>query len=379
MSDQLFTTPFATGAPTSVDHEKGIIYGAKIIQVGEAKGHGLFVDSEFIDKMLELGNGLKQGVKARFGHPNMCSTTLGTFLGRWKGLYRDGDAIRGNLFLSTEAAKTPNGDLRSYVLGLADNEPDVFGVSIDFSRDLDAEEEAGMHEETGLQLARIKGLSCADVVDSPAASDGMFSRFSGETVAGQITTFLDEHQDVWETLQSNPSIFEALARYGDKMDEFTTRYREYRQHNKEGNMPKENEQEATELAAKEAEALKLKEKADKDAAELATKKAEEATELAEKEEAERLEAERLKSLEGKTFDVAEFGKITEEFGAEIATKTALEGGDHSTALQLHADALKAENEALSARVTELEASGTGTPAKVGGVAKKAVSLFKSTK
>ena len=58
MSDELFTTPFATGKPSSVDHEKGIIYGAKIIQVGEAKGHGMFVDSEFIDKVEELGNGL---------------------------------------------------------------------------------------------------------------------------------------------------------------------------------------------------------------------------------------------------------------------------------------------------------------------------------
>ncbi|GAF84921.1 unnamed protein product, partial [marine sediment metagenome] len=326
-----------------------------------------------------LGNGLKQGIKARFGHPNMCSTTLGTFLGRWKGLYRDGDAIKGNLFLSNTASDTPNGDLRAYVLNMADTEPDMFGVSIDFSRDLDAEMEAGLHEETGLQLARIKKLNCADTVDSPAASDGMFSRFSGETVAGQITRFLDENQDVWETLQSNPSILEALSRYGENMDEFTTRYREYRQHNKEGNMPKENEQEAAELAAKEAEDLRLQEQADKDAAELAAKEAQEAAELAAKEEAERLEAEKLKDGEGKQFDVAEFSKITEEFGAEIATQTALEGGDYSSALKLHSDSLKAENEVLTARVVELEAGSIGTPAAVGGVAKKKESLFKSSK
>jgi len=79
------------------------------------------------------------------------------------------------------------------------------------------------------------------------------------------------------------------------------------------------------------------------------------------------------------FSAAEFTKIVDEFGAEVAAETVKAGGDYSSALKLHADSLKAENDKLTARVTELEAGSTGTPAVVGGVVKKSVSLFKSTK
>ena len=79
------------------------------------------------------------------------------------------------------------------------------------------------------------------------------------------------------------------------------------------------------------------------------------------------------------FSAVEFAKIVDEFGAEIAAETVKASGDHSFALKLHAEALKAENEVLAARVVELEAGSIGTPAAVGGVAKKAIKLFNSSK
>ena len=88
------------------------------------------------------------------------------------------------------------------------------------------------------------------------------------------------------------------------------------------------------------------------------------------EEVEEVEAE---------FSAVEFAKIVDEFGAEIAAETVKASGDHSFALKLHAEALKAENEVLAARVVELEAGSIGIPAAVGGVIKKTESLFKSSK
>tara|TARA_R110000822_G_scaffold173914_1_gene313489 strand:+ start:4596 stop:5741 length:1146 start_codon:yes stop_codon:yes gene_type:complete len=360
-------TSFAKGSPRNVDREKGIIYDAKIIEVGEASGHDLFVDGEFIDSVVEAGAGLKQGLKARFGHPNMCSTTLGTFLGRWKGLYRDGDDVRGNLFLSQSAKDAPGGDLYDYVLSMAENDPDMFGVSISFDRDTEAEELAGIHEDTNLQLCRLSKLSAGDCVDSPAAtSGGLFSAFTNDSIAGQVTEFLNDHPDVWDAFEKNPSILEALSEYGDKMDEFTNRYRSYR--GQEGDIDM-SEEETTVAESTE-------ENADKSALETG-----EGSETAEETETEVELAEGTEITEGETTEdevddvsasseesesslsVDDFKKIVEEFGSDIAAQTVLSGGTYIDALKASHEALKADNAALREGSAASEETG-GTPAKV---------------
>lgn len=378
MSDQVFSSQCAFGAPQSVDKTKGVIYGAKIIEIGEAKGHGLFIDSEFIERVTELGNEFSQGVKARFGHPNMCSTALGTFLGRWKGLYRDNDTIRGNLFLSNTAKETPHGDLHQYVLNLAEDEPDMFGVSIDFTRDMLAEEDAGMDEDTGLQIARIKKLRSADAVDSPAATDGLFSRFSGETVAGQITRFLDENPDVWDALSDAPEIVESLARYGNKVDEFMDRYRSYRKQSKEAEMSTDETTvaEPTEEVVEELEATATTE------SEESLTETEETEEENATEEAESLEAEETEETPAEPAATElsrdDFLRITDQFGAEIAAQTVRDGGSYESALRLHADSLASENAELRKQIAELSKTASGAPAPV-TQANETKSLFKSGK
>lgn len=60
----------------------------------------------------------------------------------------------------------------------------------------------------------------------------------------------------------------------------------------------------------------------------------------------------------------EFLRVVEEFGSEIAAQTVKDGGSYATALKASHDALKADNEALNAKVTELSESKGGRPAKV---------------
>lgn len=128
--------------------------------------------------------------------------------------------------------------------------------------------------------------------------------------------------------------------------------------------PEAAEKEVTELAAEAVEVEEVKVEADVEA------------EIVETEVAEVEVEEEPKDVE---FSASEFSKIVDEFGADVAAQTVKENGDYSSALKLHADGLAAENETLTARIVELEAHSKGTPAKVGGVAKKSVSLFKSTK
>jgi hypothetical protein len=67
-------------------------------------------------------------------------------------------------------------------------------------------------------FVECKALHANDVVDDPAANpSGLFSSWSGEQIAGQVTEFLDTHPEVWELLQD-----EGLAQA------FFERYEEYR-------------------------------------------------------------------------------------------------------------------------------------------------------
>jgi hypothetical protein len=218
------SSTFFESNPNRVDLAKGIIYGVSITTMGEAKGHNVNLDSEFIDETIKQGNLLKQGLKIRFGHPNMSSTALGTFLGRAKNFSRSGDIAKADIFLSNSAKEAPGGDLYNYVLNLANDDPEAFGMSIVFERgdlyqlndkqekvyeNLDAEE---------ITYVELKKLIASDFVDSPAANpQGVFSEFNNMTMAAQVTEFLDTHPEVLEHISKNPEIIE----------KFTQRYNEY--------------------------------------------------------------------------------------------------------------------------------------------------------
>lgn len=117
---------------SGIDKKNNVIYGFSVITKGEARGHGLEIDETTLDQTIELGAGSSIGIKSRFGHPNMSNSAVGTFLGRAKNFRRDNGIVRADLYFDKTAFNTPNGDLASYVLGLAESDPDAFGSSIVF-------------------------------------------------------------------------------------------------------------------------------------------------------------------------------------------------------------------------------------------------------
>jgi hypothetical protein len=376
MSKKWMSSGCLQAAPKgAIDHEKGIIEGVSVCTAGEAKGHGVSLDSEFIQTVARLGAERKQGLKVRFGHPSMCSTALGTFLGRLKNFSTNEDEtqVYADLFLSNEAKITPQGDLHSYVLGLAANEPDMFGTSIvfqpgrEYQRDEDGNKVFDINWNDDV-FVECDSLFACDAVDDPAANDGLFSAWASETIAGQLSEFMDLHPQVFEAIEQNPSIVEALARHGDKMDSFITSYRQYRKHAKEADMPKETTTSAE--ALEEAAAVEQPIAADEPV----------------KVENENLTAEPVAEPVAESAPVEdapeelsrdEFTRIADEFGAEIAVQTVKDGGDYNSALTAHAASLKAENVELKARIVELEADD-GQPAVV-TEAKEKKSLFKKNR
>ncbi len=194
-----FRSDVIRGPVNNVDTENKIIKGYSVISIGELKGHGLESDLKTLEQVVELGNGHTKGIKTRFGHPNMSQPAVGTYLGRTKNFRLDGDRVRADLELSEVANISPKGDLATYVLSMAVNDPDMFGASIvvkadrEFRIDEDGTKLKDDNGEELLPLLRVKELLGSDVVDEPATGDELFSFFSNSVKpSAEITAFMDE-------------------------------------------------------------------------------------------------------------------------------------------------------------------------------------------
>lgn len=186
------------------DYGAGLIRGAAVITRGEARGHEMWIDREMLQQVHDaLAAAGDTGVKARFTHPGLSSDGLGTYLGRWKNSRLDGDVVRADLHLARSAHETPDGDLATYVMDLAEEDPAAFGTSIVFRHDRDAEEQhRATHTKNGrfyspderntehYPHARLRELRAVDAVDSPAANpSGLFHRQDFIAEAEAVTAY----------------------------------------------------------------------------------------------------------------------------------------------------------------------------------------------
>ncbi len=189
----------------NVDSEKGIVKNVQLAKFGLNKNHTYF-NSKFLDDLVENGNDQAQGVKCRFGHPNMCATTLGSFLGRFTEFRREGDKVFANLSLDQITKKTQvegkGISMWEYVTEMALSNPDMFGNSIVISSNTFQEQVGKKVYESHI----LDSLIASDLVDDPAATDSLFS---GSNDLGIISTqFLDENPEIFQTIAKNPSILE---------------------------------------------------------------------------------------------------------------------------------------------------------------------------
>lgn len=249
----------ARGA-SSIDREggmfgAGLISGVSVIARGEALGHEMWVDADFISDVTAAINESKAehgGVKARFTHPGLSSDGLASRLGRVVNARTEGERSIADLHLLDAAHRTPDGNLAEHILTLAEEDPESFGISIVFAHDLEAEQEqTAEHTENGYFVspdednksnyrhARLAKLRAADVVDDPAANpDGLFQQrqevaadaeqvlsyalglsndkpaatffdIDADRISGFVTRFLERHQlTVGKTMETETEVDE---------------------------------------------------------------------------------------------------------------------------------------------------------------------------
>ena len=192
-----------------VDTENEILHDVQICLEGEALGHGVYLDRQFIQAVAEAGNARgDEGLKVRYGHPTDAKDDLSSFLGYAKNFRvteftrKDGSLAAGviaDIHISPAAHKSPDGDLATHMMELAKSAPAACGQSIVFSykdfKVLDADGReyyrsnfesysawiamAGDVEEPKV-YAVLGELHGTDFTGTPAATEAMFSaRLSG--------------------------------------------------------------------------------------------------------------------------------------------------------------------------------------------------------
>ncbi len=206
---------FSENKHVNVNRDTNTISNVEIAKYGRNKNASFF-DDKFLQDLVKKGNESSQGVKSRFGHPNMCSNSLGTYVGRYTNFTVKDKKVYANLTLDPITKKTEvegkGIKMYDYIMDMAESNSDMFGNSIVIMGD---EYEGEIEYDGEMKMETVKvlhSLLASDLVDDPAATDALFSVQDDFGVV--MTDFLDQNPQVFELANEKPEIFmDFLARY----------------------------------------------------------------------------------------------------------------------------------------------------------------------
>jgi hypothetical protein len=217
---QFNSLPNFNSSAINVDRENDILKNVSIANFGKNKNDSYF-DEKFIADLATKGNAQTQGVKSRFGHPSMCATSLGTYIGRYKNFNVQENNCFADLHLDPITKKTQvEGKgimMYDYIMDMAESNPDMFGNSIHITY---VKTDKPVLKE-GFEVLELNDITSSDLVDDPAATDALFSSNPND-LGVLVTQFLDENPALFDSVSKNPAIIE----------DFFERYFNYHNHNR---------------------------------------------------------------------------------------------------------------------------------------------------
>lgn len=229
----------------NLNREAGTAKDVVLCEVGEASGHGVHLEQEFIDDTAKYAqaNHETNGLKSRFGHPDASSTTMGNQLGYYKNFRVRNNQVIADYQLLQAAKISKKGDMWNWFFDLAEEKPDfimssiVFAPAGEYQYDDDGNrhwvwiskigEDAGYKYSEDYEYDRKKPvyvkmghLYFADMVENGAATNSLFSaEVNDHMVVSKADLFFDQHPKVLDLLQKNPSIlFKYARKKGIKME-----------------------------------------------------------------------------------------------------------------------------------------------------------------
>lgn len=216
--------------PKNIDLENGIIRNVVMCQAGPAKGHGVHLEDSFIEALVAYDQKYfsETGLKARFGHPAMSDTTMGTQMGHFRNFQQDGSKALADLHLLDSADKSPTKpNMKEWMLSMAQESPDFVMSSIVFNPSgyyqYDPESGARVDVEMnywGDPIPKFKNERVyvdfndekgarhlyTDMVEAGAATDNLFGQqFNSDKFAVRVVEWFQENTDILAFVRANPS------------------------------------------------------------------------------------------------------------------------------------------------------------------------------
>lgn len=130
--------------------------GVSILEIGEAKGHDLFVDELSLEKAKDIMNQAPNGVKVKMNHGSGLDAVVG---------FARNARIEGNKLVA-DLKLLKNSQHYGLIKEMADEAPDQFGISLAFVNESES--------INGKDYIRPQSIASADLVSSPAATNGLF-------------------------------------------------------------------------------------------------------------------------------------------------------------------------------------------------------------
>ena len=148
-----------------MDRQNEVLRRVCMLEEGEAKGHGIFIDRKTLETALACASKFSEGLKVKLRHS--ISGAYQNILEEAFGLLKD-PAIEGNkLCADLYLLKSLPASIKEKAFEMAEAMASQFGLSIDF---------AGTKEMIdGKPYLRCTNLNSTDLTDKPAATSGLFS------------------------------------------------------------------------------------------------------------------------------------------------------------------------------------------------------------
>ncbi|MEO7176353.1 MAG: hypothetical protein ABI002_11225 [Saprospiraceae bacterium] len=192
----LFGHVGAGKAFANIDVANRVIRSVILAQVGEAKGHGVFVEKSFLETMVKFTDARQSEIKCNFNHN---WDDMGKQLGMVKNIKLSGNKVIGDLHLYKAADLSPtNPNMATWLLTQAQENPSVVNCSIKFVPEYYYEYDADKAKVkvdryqvwnnlysggTKKYYVAFKALNSCDLVESGALTETLFSKKTSNTMS----------------------------------------------------------------------------------------------------------------------------------------------------------------------------------------------------
>lgn len=187
---------------TQIDRESGSMSGVALISVGPALGHGLFVDQDSVEGIMEVLE--DERLPAYITHRGaIFEDRLTREIGMFQNFRIEEDRLLGD-FQAFDSFREDDSRKFNRLFEMAEKMPERFGLSIVFTADSawatpEGDVETLEKPEDAIfefPSIRVDEVSSADFVDSPAANQrGLFSKIDNPKVNKMTKAQLTEHAD----------------------------------------------------------------------------------------------------------------------------------------------------------------------------------------